>query len=213
MMAGMAYPLAIFDFDGTLADSFPFFLRAQATLAQRHGFAPVEEERIEDLRRLGTREIMRQMQVPRWKLPVVAADFIRLMREAPPVPLFPGVGEALRELRARGVRLAILTSNAEDNVRKVLGADLVAMVETVDGGAHVLGKHRRIAKMLDRFRDCARRAIYIGDQLSDAEGARRAGVAFGAVAWGYAHPDALRAAAPDEFFGQVAELRRIAEPA
>lgn len=211
-MRGMRYPLAIFDFDGTLADSFPFFLQAQATLAQRHGFAPIEETRIQAMRRLGTREILRQAAIPHWKLPIVATDFIRLMRAGPPVPLFAGIGDALRELRAKGVRLMVLTSNAEDNVRRSMGAELTSLVEAIDGGAHMLGKQRRIAQLLKRSRADASSAIYIGDQLSDAEGARRAGVAFGGVAWGYAHPDALREARPEEFFDSVADLLRIASP-
>ena len=36
------------------------------------------------------------------------------------------------------------------------------------------------------------------------------GVAFGAVGWGYAHPDSLRAAGPQEFFDTVQELGRFA---
>ena len=79
----MRYPLVIFDFDGTLADSFPFFLQAQQGLAQRHGFTAVAEDRVEALRHLGPREIMRELAVPAWKLPVVVADFIRAMRDAP----------------------------------------------------------------------------------------------------------------------------------
>ncbi|GAA5073317.1 HAD hydrolase-like protein [Lysobacter panacisoli] len=206
----MKYPLAIFDFDGTLADSFPFFVEAQVALARRHGFAAIEEGRIDEMRRLGPREIMRRVDFPSWKMPIVVADFIRMMREAPPVPLFEGVAGTLRQLRDCGVRVMILTSNSEDNVRRTLGEELSALIESIDGGAHMLGKHRRIARMLGRAHTQAAHAIYIGDQLSDAEGARRAGVAFGAVGWGYAHPDVLRAAAPDEFFDHVPELLRVA---
>jgi len=39
------------------------------------------------------------------------------------------------------------------------------------------------------------RTIYIGDQTTDAEAARGAGVAFGAVAWGYGR-SAQRVSAP-----------------
>ncbi|QSX78894.1 HAD hydrolase-like protein [Agrilutibacter solisilvae] len=210
----MKYPLVIFDFDGTLADSFPFFLQAQQVLAQRHGFTAVAEDRIEDLRRLGPREIMRELAVPAWKLPVVAADFIRAMREAPPVPLFPGIADTLLHLREREVRLAILTSNSVDNVRRVLGDTLMAAIELIDGGAHMLGKQRRIARLVRRAAAsgtpaAATDAIYVGDQLSDGEAARAAGVAFGAVGWGYAHADALRAAQPEEFFETVEQLRRF----
>jgi len=206
----MRYPLVIFDFDGTLADSFPFFVEAQHVLAQRHGFAAIPEGRIDEMRRMGTRELLDTLGFPKWKLPIVAADFVRTMRAAPPVPLFPGVAQALRQLREGGARLAILTSNSADNVRRVLGEELMAAIELVDGGAHMLGKHRRIARMLRQAKAEASQAIYVGDQVSDGEAARRAGVAFGAVGWGYAHADALRAAGAEEFFDSVAELRRLA---
>ena len=206
----MRYSLVIFDFDGTLADSFPFFVKAQHAQAQRHGFKAIPEDRIDDMRRLGTRELLREFGFSKWKLPVVAADFVRTMRAAPPVPLFPGVAEMLRHLREGGARLAILTSNSADNVRRVLDAELMEAIELIDGGAHMLGKHRRIARMLRQARTDPSQAIYIGDQLSDGEAARRAGVAFGAVGWGYAHADTLRAAGAEEFFDSVEELRRLA---
>lgn len=205
----MRYPLLIFDFDGTLADSFPFFMEAQHALAQRHGFKAIPEDRIDEMRRLDTRELMREFGLSKWKLPVVAADFVRTMRAAPPVPLFPGVAETLRQLREGGARLAILTSNSADNVRRVLDAELLEAIELIDGGAHLLGKHRRIARMLKKAKTDAAHAIYIGDQVGDGEAARRAGVAFGAVGWGYAHTDALRAAGAEEFFDSVDELRRL----
>src|SRR5688572_869194 len=208
----MKYPLVIFDFDGTLADSFPFFLQAQRTLAQRHGLQAVDAARVEALRRLGTRDVMREMQCPAWKLPIVAADFIRTMRDAPPVPPFPGIAQALLQLRDGGVRLGSLTSNSIENVRRVLGEELAEAIELFDGGAHMLGKHRRLTRLLERSGGTRERAIYVGDQLSDGEAARRAGMAFGAVGWGYAHADALRAARPEEFFETVAELGRFAGP-
>ncbi|UTA55023.1 HAD-IA family hydrolase [Lysobacter soli] len=206
----MRYPLVIFDFDGTLADSFPFFVKAQHALAQRHGFTAIDEARVDDLRRLGTRELLQELKFPTWKVPIVAADFIRMMRGAPPVPLFPGVADVLRQLRERGARLAILTSNSVENVRRVLDAELMEAIELIDGGAHVLGKHRRIARMLKQAKADASQAIYVGDQVSDGEAARRVGVAFGAVGWGYSHADTLRAMGAEEFFETVPELGRLA---
>jgi len=208
----MRYSLVIFDFDGTLADSFPFFVKAQHALAQRHGFTAIAEDRIEQMRRMGTRELLREFGFPKWKLPIVAADFVRAMRAAPPMPLFPGVPDMLRRLRDGGARLAILTSNSVDNVRRALDTESTDAIERIDGGVHMLGKHRRIASMLKQAKTDASQAIYVGDQVSDGEAARRAGVAFGAVAWGYAHLDALRAAGADELFESVNELRRLAEP-
>jgi phosphoglycolate phosphatase len=209
-MPRMRYPLVIFDFDGTLADSFPFFVKAQHALAQRHGFTAIADDRVDALRRLGTRDLLRELKFPTWKVPIVAADFVRMMRGAPPVPLFPGVADTLRHLRDSGARLGILTSNSVENVRRVLDADLMEAIELIDGGAHVLGKHRRIARMLKQAKADASQAIYVGDQVSDGEAAKRVGVAFGAVGWGYSHADTLRAMGAEEFFETVPELGRLA---
>src|SRR4051812_43702277 len=99
----MRYRLAIFDFDGTLADSFPFFASVYNRLADEYGFRRVEAEEADVLRRLGAREIMARVGLPAWKLPSVTRRFIALMREnAHAVPLFPGVPELLHDLAARG---------------------------------------------------------------------------------------------------------------
>ncbi len=71
----MAYELAIFDFDGTLADSFEFFVSTHNVLAERHGFAALDDSRLHEYRGLEPREIMRRQRVPMWKLPFIAKGF------------------------------------------------------------------------------------------------------------------------------------------
>jgi len=41
----MSYRLAIFDFDGTLADSWPFFMSVFNEIADQHGFRRVDAAR------------------------------------------------------------------------------------------------------------------------------------------------------------------------
>ena len=43
--------LVIFDLDGTLADSFPWFLGVVNGVAREHGFRPIADADIEPLRR------------------------------------------------------------------------------------------------------------------------------------------------------------------
>jgi phosphoglycolate phosphatase len=57
-----------------------------------------------------------------------------------------------------------------------------------------------------------RQALYIGDQTTDLDAARDAGMASGAVGWGYATMASLRARNPEETFETVQELHRLAEP-
>ena len=49
-------------------------------------------------------------------------------------------------------------------------------------------------------------ALMIGDELRDADAAREAGTAFGAVAWGYNAPEALAGVAPVALFDSVAAI-------
>src|SRR6266581_1224586 len=69
----MPYPLVIFDLDGTLADSLPWFLRNVNSVADKFSFRRVAEEDIEVLRGLGSREILRRLEVRLWKLPGIRA--------------------------------------------------------------------------------------------------------------------------------------------
>ena len=68
----MSYRLAIFDFDGTLADTFPWFMRVVNTVADRFRFKRIEEHEVEHLRGCSAREIVKHLEVPPWKLPFIA---------------------------------------------------------------------------------------------------------------------------------------------
>jgi phosphoglycolate phosphatase-like HAD superfamily hydrolase len=54
----MNHPLVLFDFDGTLADSFHLFLDAWTHAAQRHRFRAVDTTDLDRLRRMSARDIV-----------------------------------------------------------------------------------------------------------------------------------------------------------
>src|SRR5882672_4694254 len=93
----MPYALAIFDLDGTLADSFPWFLGVLNTVAREFKFREVAEADIEPLRHGSVNEILRKLEVPLWKVPRIAHR-MRAMKRADMarIPLFPGVDAMLR---------------------------------------------------------------------------------------------------------------------
>ena len=64
----MLYSLVIFDLDGTLVDSFTWFLRNLNDVADKFGFRRVTED-IAPLRPAGLREIFERLDVPGRKLP------------------------------------------------------------------------------------------------------------------------------------------------
>jgi phosphoglycolate phosphatase len=207
----MRYRLAIFDFDGTLADTFPFFLSVFNQIADQHGFRRIDLARVEQLRHHSMRQMMQHVGMPMWKLPLASRSFMDLMKQnTDGIALFDGIDEALRTLHAQGVQLAVVSSNSEHNVRKVLGPELAALVMLFDCGVSIFGKAGRIRAALRQAGITPADAIYIGDQGTDAEAAHKANVGFGAVTWGYATIESLRLYAPTVEFERPASLVRIA---
>lgn len=71
-----AYDQVLFDWDGTLADSRPWFTRTMNDAAVRLRFRQVDAAGAERLRSLGTREVVRELGLSWWRVPF----FIRFMR-------------------------------------------------------------------------------------------------------------------------------------
>ena len=201
------YRLAIFDSDGTLADTLPWMRSIFNELAEAHGFRRVEPHESEEFRNLHGTALLRALGLPLRKLPPVMSDMRRRMTEhAGKFSLFPGVTDMLHRLAAVGMQLAIVSSNSRENVERVLGADNVRVVGHFVCGASLFGK---AAKLRQALRQCSvqpSQAIYIGDEMRDAEAAAKAGIAFGAVTWGQHGADMLCTQKPAQIFTTVREI-------
>lgn len=203
----MSYRLAIFDFDGTLADSFPWFANALERVAAEFGLRPIDAEERQVLRGCHPREVLARLEVPLWQVPPIARRMRQLKAlDAHRLPLFPGTVELLRQLDRQGVVRAIASSDSEANVRSTLGQDNAALIDHYACGASLFGKAAKLRQVVRRSGIQPSEAIYIGDELRDGEAARSAGMAFAAVAWGYATPEALLAQRPDRFFASIDEI-------
>ena len=199
--------LIIFDFDGTLADTFPCFVRVFDEAAAKYNFKPLDRDNAQGLRGLDARQIMALHDIPLWKTPAIARFMrARIGDEAHTITLFDGVAAALRTLHARGVVLTIVTSNSRANVQRILGPQMLALFTRVECGAGLFGKLPKVRKVLAATGIAAADALLIGDEIRDARVAAEAGVDFGAVAWGFNHVDALVAQQPQHVFHQVADL-------
>jgi phosphoglycolate phosphatase len=200
------YRLAIFDFDGTLADSLPWFRASFQDMIARFDLAPVGADEIEGLRMMTGRQIMARLNIPMLRLPAIVSDMRkRKLAAADEISLFEGVDEMLSGLQHFDIRSAIVSSDSEQSVRQVLGP-LAALVSRFDCGAAIFGKHRKFRRVARRLGAKPADIICIGDEIRDIEAARAAGMDSGAVAWGYALPAVLQAAGPTHFFNSIEEL-------
>ena len=200
------YRLAIFDFDGTLADSLPWFRASFQDMITRFDLAPVRDDEVEGLRGMSAREIMARLNVSMWQLPAIVSDMRkRKLAAASETSLFAGIPAMLSDLQRQGIKTAIVSSDSEASVRQVLGPT-TAQITRFDCGAAVFGKHWKFRRVARKLGAKATEAICIGDEIRDIEAADAAGMDSGAVAWGYALPAALQSAGPTHFFKSIDEI-------
>ena len=207
------YRLAIFDFDGTLADTIDWFRASFQDVIARFNLKPVTPEELEGMRGLSAREIMARLGVSTWQLPAIASDIRkRKLTAANETSLFAGIPEMLADLQRLGVKTAIVSSDSEASVRQVLGP-ATALITRFDCGAAVFGKHWKFRRVARRLEARPAETICIGDEIRDIEAAKAAGMDSGAVAWGYAIPAALQAAGPTHLFNSIEEMVQRLAPA
>ncbi len=187
------YKLIIFDFDGTLADSFRWFINTINLVAKQFRFKPLDLKRIEEFRGCSARQMMNHAELPMWKLPRVSREMRRLMTERiEEIRLFEGVGAVLKSLDAARVHMAVVTSNAKENVLRVLGADNAALIGHFGCGASLFGKRNKIRAAVKAIGVSLEDVLCVGDEIRDAEMAASLGVDFAGVSWGYTNPEVLQ---------------------
>jgi len=199
----------IFDFDGTIADSFEYvfdFLRGEADNTDDFSVAEKRKMRAMSMKRLAL-----HLGVPFWRLPFVYFKGRRVMRaHMERVLPFIGMIEAVRELHAQGWRLYVASSNSTHNIRHLLKRyHIEGYFKAVRGSAGFWGKTPLIRGLVLRYRLRKAETWYVGDEAGDISAATRAGVRALAVGWGFANPADLKAMKPAAFAETPADLVKV----
>jgi phosphoglycolate phosphatase-like HAD superfamily hydrolase len=205
----MRYPMVLWDFDGTLADTMGCLLRIYNELAARNGYRPVEDPK--SVRGLTLLTFLHRHGIPLTKLPALVRDVLAAQKGMMTgIRLFPGLDLVLREVRRAGCRMAVLSSNAGENIRACLQANgVLDLFEEVAGYRRLFGKGRALRRFLRAQGLAGRDVVYVGDEVRDIEAAREAGVAVAAVTWGYQAGDLLAQHLPDHLLASPEQVLHL----
>lgn len=124
--------------------------------------------------------------------------------------VYPGVAEGLRQLQARGLKLACLTNKPTAFARPLLRAKgLDGFFGTVFGGDAFERKKPDplpLLKTCEALGTVPARTLMIGDSSNDARAARAAGCPVLLVTYGYNHGEPVRAVDADGFIDSLAQI-------
>jgi phosphoglycolate phosphatase len=198
----------IFDFDGTIADSFELALEIARELAD---ISHVDKAEIERFRQMPLAKVVRELHVPIRLVPrLIIVGRQKMHERLGEVHPFPGITETLKGLHEDGNHLLVMSSNSEQNVRAFLRTTkLERYFDGVYGGASVLNKGSALKKVIKKNKIDKSSCYYVGDEVRDIVAASKAGAEPVAVAWGYQAPEALKHYHPAALVKDPAELLAV----
>jgi phosphoglycolate phosphatase len=201
----------LFDFDGTLADSYPAITASVNHVRAAHGLPPLSEDEVRPHVGRGPAALLRST-VPEAD-PV--SDVARYRAHHPSVMftgtrLFPGVADAVASLDGAGYRLAVCSNKPRGFTDKLLEHFKIVTHFAAVLGPEDVARPKPAPDMLltalPRLGVTAAEALYVGDMVVDIQTARAAGLHVWVVPTGSDKRDVLAAAAPDRVLHDLHEL-------
>ena len=209
----MTPKVIIFDFDGTIADTYDAFVGIINGLADEFGYKKVSQEELKLLRNLNSQEIIKQSNISIFKVPALLRRVKReLSKEIENIKPISDIQLALLALRKQGYQLGIVTSNTQNNVEKFLNNhDLASLFDFVYSDSNLFGKHKILKKLIKRQKLVREEIIYVGDETRDIEAAHKSGIKVIAVGWGFNSPEVLAKYNPHALVEYPSELKQVVE--
>lgn len=207
----------LFDFDGTLANSFGAITESTNYVRQHYGLPILREDEVRASVGFGLRHLMESL------VPVANPDeAVAIYRAHHPsvmargTELVPGAVSTLQRLRQLGIRTAICSNKHVEFTKKlasdkgirelfdeILGPDDVGVPKP--DPAMLLEAMRRLNAKPDE-------TIYVGDMTIDIEVARAAGVPIWIVLGGATPRATLEAARPDQLLTAFTDINQLIQP-
>lgn len=176
----------IFDFDGTLADTFVYRLSAWQEAFKDLSLS-MDETQLRDMINEGidNRSIIKKL-LPDLDSHIVKSllDRKRELRTGyeDQIKLYPEAVHVLKQLRSKGFWLAICTGTSESTVRTVLGKHHISSLISVIVGEESIERAKpdpeSLCSVLDRLNIMPADVLFVGDTETDRRAAADSGIRF-----------------------------------
>ncbi len=177
----------LFDFDGTLVNSFNCVVEKTNLLAKEFNFRKIEDHEIEGLRDMPSRDLIKFLKIPFYKIPKLIY-YMRNHLHAEMKNLDPvdNIDQVLEKLSKAGFSLGILTSNSVENVSMWLELHKMNhLFEFIHIESNYFSKKYLLKKTIKKYKIDKSQTYYICDETRDIDAATKNGIKSVAVTWGY----------------------------
>ncbi len=183
--------LCIFDFDGTLADTFVSGAKLINSYAIKFGYKQID---FSNTKNLSARQLIKLSKVKFWEIPRLVKFFRKKSEEtAAEINLFSNIIEILHCLKKNGFDLAIASTNSQKTIDTVLKKyNIENMFTFLRTDIPLFGKKRALTRIRRYNSKIYNKLIYIGDEIRDIEACRKANIDIISVSWGFNSLESLQ---------------------
>lgn len=213
----MGYAAVLFDLDGTLLDTLAD-LRTACNVALRS--VGERERSLEDVRRFVGNGIARLMELaipggrghPRFAEALATLQAFYAAHNRVETRPYAGVEGLMRELKAAGRKLAVVSNKPDAAVRALCGELFAGLPDVAIGERAGVRRKPAPDMVLEALRALgtgAGSAVYVGDSEVDLATARNAGLPCISVTWGFRSRAELLAAGATTLADTAADVARM----
>jgi phosphoglycolate phosphatase len=202
--------LILFDFDGTIADTFHLGVKISNRLALKYNYGIITPDKEEYCRGKPGKEILKEAGISFYKLPFVVSsfkkEFSKVISELMP---FDNICDVIRTLKSH-YELGVITSNASENVNNFMNRNnLDDVFSFIISSRNLFGKAKIFTKIIKERNYQNEELIYIGDETRDIEAAKKKKIKIIAVSWGFNSYELLNKFSPDFIAKEPKEILEI----
>jgi len=207
----MKEPIIIFDFDGTIADTFESFIAIGNTLAEEFNFKSIDHHQIEAFKDKTIRQAIRDLEVPVLQIPKLLLKGKKAQHDhIQNIKLIAGMALVLEQLKSQNTPLGLVSTNTLQNIQPVLkNHHLENTFDFIGTGSGLFGKRRALNKIIKQQHLNKDHILYVGDEIRDIEASRSIGISVASVTWGYNSRKVLQTHHPDYLIDQPQELLHL----
>jgi len=201
--------LIIFDYDGTLSDTFEFNYKVIKKYLATQNFKKFSKQ---DFIWIGIKNPFNRLKEFGLSQKQIKGMILNLEKESlktKTVKIFPDLKYVLKHLSEKN-KIIVITSNTGKVVKNFVKYNkLNKIITEILGAEKEKSKVKKIKKIIKKYKIKKSDVIYIGDTAGDIYEAKKVGVKTIAVTWGFSPTKFLKSAKPNYLIRQPKQILKI----
>lgn len=197
----------IFDFDGTICDSFDLTLRVANEYLTKFKKQSIDPKKF---RENGIEEIIKNYKLNKLQILLYVIKGRReLGKHISELKTFPSIAKVINELSVTNC-LGIVSSNSKRNIDLFLKINnMENCFKFIISSPTIFDKAKKIRHAIKKYLLDKNETLYIGDEIRDINAAKKSGLKSVAVTWGFENKRLLESHKPDFLLNKPLELLKI----